>query len=91
MITLKGFLALGLFLLFFPLFLFSVGTILVLFWATISFILHFIIPVLVFSFLVIVFISFILVINENRKNKKFRENFKTYKYNRVPSQLYLYK
>jgi len=89
--AIKGILALGLFFLFSPLFLFSIGAVLVLLWSAISFILPFVIPIFVFGLLAIVFIGFVLAVNESRKSKKFRENFKTYKYNRVPSQFYLYK
>jgi phosphate/sulfate permease len=64
---------------------------LVVLWSVISFILLFVISIFIFGFLAIVFISLILTVFENRKNKEFRETFKTYKYNKVPSQFYIYK
>jgi len=88
---LRGIFALGIFFLLAPLFLFSTGIVLVFLWSVVGSVLPFILYVSVFCFMAILLIGLMLAISEIRKNKKFTERFKTYKYNRIPSHFYLYK
>lgn len=88
----KGILAWGLFFLFAPLILFSVGAFTIILWSVISFIVS-IIPFLILAvlifFLAAIFAAIVKAEIEIRRNK-FYKTFKTYERNKVPSQFYLY-